>query len=320
MPALTSSTFQVEVFLSASDIPSPVMEALQGRAVDANCILPSIIKALEGNAPSVAGQDSKQFWIVCSSGRDVELVLSCTNNVIDTYPIFIVSLRQLSDGYLRPRIYEMVQKFLTVSPAARVFSIFAPHDVAQIFTQTWYEVTGIKSYPEPYYAAKLSYCTKDTFNNRSLTYNPAWELRPAEAADLPRVADLCRQFASTSEPFTLDEEEAYTEAEYLILSGQVWVHTVSDGRFTDIASIVAFTRNSETNATITKVYTNPDMRGMSQGKKSVALFVAHDNIAASKVYHNVGFVGLAGPSHSGSVAPSWTEVGFDESKVVLGHW
>ncbi len=43
---------------------------------------------------------------------------------------------------------------------------------------------------------------------------------------------------------------------------QVWVHRIrqqGEDR-SSIASIVAFTRNSDTLATITKVYTNPDYR------------------------------------------------------------
>ena len=56
-------------------------------------------------------------------------------------------------------------------------------------------------------------------------------------------------------------------------------------------------------------------------KKRVVLFVAHDNKPAAKVYHRVGFLGLAEDDQDplGVVEP-WTEIGFDRNKVDLGHW
>jgi hypothetical protein len=55
-------------------------------------------------------------------------------------------------------------------------------------------------------------------------------------------------------------------------------------------------------------------------KESVILFVAHNNLAANKVYRHVGFAGLdpdAGPVEGVS---SWLEIGFDRNWVELGHW
>ncbi|KAL0058355.1 hypothetical protein AAF712_014974 [Marasmius tenuissimus] len=296
-----TSSFSTTVYFKPSQGPNDIWDALKAHEVDANCVLPVMIEELPNMIKELALEHSgavprgaSQFWIV------------------------------------------MAEKLLDASSLERVFSVFAPDDIASIFAQKWSRLTGVNILPEPYYAAKLSYCTKDTFNRRSLTQNPAWDLRPARDEDLPPVAELCRQFAATCEPFILDEEGAYREAQYLIQSTQVWVHTVSTTHYTDITSIVAFTRNSENNATITKVFTNPEWRGYKcaqrlvarvcrellfhQGKKSVAIFVAHDNGAASKVYHNVGFGGLYPSSHGLSSAPGWTELDFDPAKVQLGHW
>ncbi|KAK1231787.1 hypothetical protein PQX77_005079 [Marasmius sp. AFHP31] len=335
MPAL-DNTFSIEIYRKPSWCPDDVWEALMAHEADANCILPTLVKALDQEHSGAVSRGANQFWIVCRSGQVIELVLSCTNNALGTYPIFIVALCQLSVGHLQPRIQAMAEKLSEVSLPERVYSVFAPDDIANIFAQKWSRITGITTIPEPYYAAKLAYCTKETLNRRTLTHNPAWDLRPARDEDLPGVAELCRQFAATSEPFTLDEEGAYREAQYLIQSNQVWVHTISTAHHTYIASIVAFTRNSENNATISKVFTNPEWRGYKcaqrlvarvckellfyQGKTTVALFVAHDNGAASKVYHNVGFGGLDPSSHSPSSAPGWTEFGFDRREVQLGHW
>ncbi|KAJ8079010.1 hypothetical protein PM082_013297 [Marasmius tenuissimus] len=338
-----TSSFSTTVYFKPSQVPNDVWDVLKAHEVDANCVLPVMIEELPNMIKELALEHSgavprgaSQFWIVCRSGQVVELVLSCTNNAMGAYPIFIVALCQLSVNHLQSRIQVMAEKLLDASSLERVFSVFAPDDIASIFAQKWSRLTGVSILPEPYYATKLSYCTKDTFNRRGLTQNPAWDLRPASDEDLPGVAELCRQFAATSEPFILDEEGAFKEAQYLIQSTQVWVHTVSTTHYTDIASIVAFTRNSENNATLTKVFTNPEWRGYKcaqrlvarvcrellfhQGKKSVAIFVAHDNGAASKVYHNVGFGGLYPSSHGLSSASGWTELGFDPAKVQLGHW
>ena len=52
----------------------------------------------------------------------------------------------------------------------------------------------------------------------------------------------------------------------------------------------------------------------------MVLFVAHDNVAASKVYHRVGFAGLDKSSRRAEGVNSWLEIGFDRDTVELGHW
>jgi len=121
----------------------------------------------------------------------------------------------------------------------------------------------------------------------------------------------------------------------LVQNQLIWVHHIQrrdDGK-SGIASIVAFTRNSETNATISKVFTNPDWRRLGcaerlvrrvtrellRTKKTVTLYVGIGNPAAN-VYHRVGFVGLDNESDPIEGVENWTEIGFDRSKVQLGHW
>jgi hypothetical protein len=50
------------------------------------------------------------------------------------------------------------------------------------------------------------------------------------------------------------------------------------------------------------------------------LYVAHDNVAAAKVYHRVGFVGLDDKDCAAEGVESWLEIGFDRAVVKLGHW
>ena len=55
-------------------------------------------------------------------------------------------------------------------------------------------------------------------------------------------------------------------------------------------------------------------------KEKVILFVAHDNVAANKVYDRVGFVGLNKEAGSSPLVRPWLEIGFDRDLVHLGHW
>lgn len=154
------------------------------------------------------------------------------------------------------------------------------------------------------------------------------------------------------DPFLLSMEQATREATMLVHKGQLWVHTISRPDLPEeIASIVAVTRESESCAAITKVFTNIKWRSrrcaerlvrrvckqyvfkytlhdclltflllsllIAARKESVVLYVAHDNPAANKVYHRVGFAGL---DPKGPVADSWLEIGFDKNAVALGHW
>lgn len=57
-----------------------------------------------------------------------------------------------------------------------------------------------------------------------------------------------------------------------------------------------------------------------ESKESVVLYVAHNNPAAAKVYHRVGFVGLCDEERSTDSVDNWLELGFDRGLVDLGHW
>ncbi len=145
----------------------------------------------------------------------------------------------------------------------------------------------------------------------------------------------------------------------LIRHRKVWVHTINlPGREEDIASIVAVTRESASVSAITKVFTNENWRGKrcaerlvrhvtktyvdssfplspfvsdwlnyslldKYNKESVVLYVGDTN-PARKVYQRVGFSDTTGEalcSDKGQFKRGdWLELGFDQSKVNLGHW
>ncbi|KAJ7579311.1 hypothetical protein C8J56DRAFT_796606 [Mycena floridula] len=340
MPVSTSEPF-VTLYDSASSIPEPILGFLRSSACNSNVVLPHILKM---KAAEKAGQSvpPNQLWLTSSSSNTLEFILSCTTNALGDYPIFITTsmpYSQLTEAYLEPRLRQLAEVLARNVPHRRVFSVFAPEIIASIFVPQWTQLTGIESYSNPYYHAKLTFLSRGTrsLNKQMTTMSNdqiIYELRPAVSRDLRAVAELCLGFSQEGEPFVLTEEKAVKEATLLIQNKQVWVHCVKR-RNTDveeIASLVAFTRVSEDVATITKVYTNPRWRSrgcaerlvrrvskhLIASKQQVALYVAFDNAAANHVYRKVGFLGLDGTPVEG-VDP-WMEIGFDQTKTSLGYW
>jgi len=335
MPVPTSN-FSVSVYDSPQQFPRLVWDTLKAHPRAANVILPHAEEALSTKLEG-------ECWIICSSfespSESIDFVLSCTEGPMGSYPIFIMSTRpssQLDEKYLLPRLSLLVRALHSTVSISRVYSLFAPHPVAAMFTDLWVDHTGVPFVPDPYYAATFTFCTKDTFNDQAITILPSlkYDTRPAIESDIQDIADLCYGFASVSEPFVLTREESFREATLLVRNNQVWVHQIQRGDETpELASIVCMTRQSAAVAAITKVYTNPKWRKLGcaerlvrrvckyllKTKESVVLYVAHNNNAA-KVYHRVGFVGLDEKDCSVEGVEPWLEVGFDRNFVKLGHW
>ncbi|KAF9448262.1 hypothetical protein P691DRAFT_792720 [Macrolepiota fuliginosa MF-IS2] len=295
------------------------------------------------DAPSVPSW----AWVVCSSrtesgGVAVEFVLSVTEGCLDSYPLFMFTTlptHHLTQEFVEPRMEQMVMALLRNVPVKRVYAVYGPDLLARVFARNWTQITGIQNLAHsPYYAAKLSFCTRQTFRNRAMALRAdlTYEIRPADNNDIRDVAECCGGFADDSAPYSLTWDGAIREATFLVGHHQVWIHRIAQKGTSrsEIASIVAFTRNSETNATITKVYTNPKWRRLGcaerlvrkvceyllQSKVTVSLFVAHDNPGAALVYSRVGFVGLGPQEGFVPGVEGWTEIGFDRNFVQLGHW
>jgi predicted GNAT family acetyltransferase len=125
------------------------------------------------------------------------------------------------------------------------------------------------------------------------------------------------------------------------------VHEIKEGGETDIASIVAATRQSDTVAAITKVYTPEKWSRKGRAERlvrrvcreyelstmrsyydadfcstrllktheQVVLYVGSDKNSAQKLYNRVGFQDLCKKTPE-----RWLEIGFDKAEVELGHW
>ncbi|KAF7295957.1 N-acetyltransferase domain-containing protein [Mycena kentingensis (nom. inval.)] len=339
MPVTTSQPYAV-TYRNAEELPESVWKALHADACASNIVLPIAQKQL-------ARKDAflrDQVYIAAFSLGAVDLILSATDGDNGKYPIFIYTPphpQSRNATWLAPRLELLAHALYAAVSTRRVYSVFAPDIVASTFVRIWTRMTGIHPEPTPYYHAMISYCTRQSLVNpqRQLTLLPGFvlDIRPAAERDLDAVAQLCHEFAADSEPFVLTPARARAEAQGLIRQRQVWVHTM---RRTDepyereeVACICAFTRNSESVAAITKVYTPKEWRrrGCAERlvrrvvkhllatKASVALYVGHDN-PARWVYHKVGFLGLAHDEASYEGVESWIEIGLDRSKVDLGHW
>ncbi|KAG8980544.1 hypothetical protein FRB90_007651 [Tulasnella sp. 427] len=297
----------------------------------------------KSSSPTSPVLKDEQFWLSVwtSRGRQpakLDLVLSCTTGPIGKYPIFLYSNvpdDELTSEWVVPRIELLVKHLRSTAGFKRVFSVFGPVPLTRAFVSSWMDATSAVPVDDPYYAAKHTFCTRATLSAEPNPLPSNHVLRLAEPSDLARCAELCFGFAAGSEPFVLSEEDATREAKGYIAARQMYVYNVVDERTGEVetASIVCVTRSSLNVAAITKVYTNPMHRGqkcaeklvrfvshalLNEGKKSaVVLFVAHDNLAAEKVYDRVGFQGLCGKPRPEGVS-DWVEIGFE--KTELGHW
>ncbi|KAF8330793.1 uncharacterized protein EI90DRAFT_3016628 [Cantharellus anzutake] len=287
-----------------------------------------------------------------SSSPSLDLVATITHSEIDNLPIFLWSstdTSQLTKSYLAPRFNVIVRSMLSQIPATRVFSVFGPNILTKSFAAAWTAATGSHPYPRPYYEAALTFVTRETLREEDKT-RPARQrypflIRRATLADIPAVADQCYEFAYGSD-FELSPDDSVREASIYVKRGQMYVCEVElpNGE-RHMASICAVTRNTARNATISKVHTSSGFRSMGYAETlvrrvchrllhekesrfgrapldfepydAVALYVAHENIAASTVYDRVGFQGLRGKARPHGVEDV-LELGFENS--IKGYW
>lgn len=188
MPGLTHS---IEVHKQAADIPRDVLDALRRSERDANVILPTILHSLGAERPG-------QVWVVCRSGPHIQFILSCTEGYMGAYPIFIMTTLpyvELTPAFIHTQMVLMAKALKPAVPVHRVYSVFSATPISRVFAGIWSELTGVALVHQPYYAAKLSYCTIHSLVDGS---DLGCELRPAESRDTMKIAELCYEFAYDS--------------------------------------------------------------------------------------------------------------------------
>ncbi|KAJ8517526.1 hypothetical protein ONZ45_g5311 [Pleurotus djamor] len=277
--AVTAAPF-ARFYDRVSAIPPYVWDGLQKNEWYTNTILPHLLKRLKWESDGYAAKAfDGEFWITCStptsasssssSEAALDLMLSCTNGPVGKYPIFIATTHphsSLSPDFLQERMAAIVDLLCQKTHPSRVYSVYAPKPISEAFAKEWSIRTGIRCEPEPYYDARVSYCTKGAFVDTPIkASNQRLEFRRADERDLVRVAELCYGFASESPPFEHTQESSEVESRALISHRLAWILLADD----QIVSLVAVTRNSAAVATITKVYTPPAFRGHKYAEKLV---------------------------------------------------
>ncbi|KAF8323778.1 hypothetical protein DL93DRAFT_2049515 [Clavulina sp. PMI_390] len=303
--------------------------------------------------------ENRQFWLTlwsfpspASTEPSLDLILSCTASHIANLPIFLwcsYETSTLTPEYLVPRMTLLVQHLAELVPYERVFSVFAPNLLTKSFAQLWTSKTGANAIAQPYYSAALTYVTRNTLTPTRASRVPSlpplpFVLRQAHRGDAAQVASHCFEFAEDSD-FPIDRPGSIREALHYINNRQMWVCAVEVNGHEEIASIVAVTRNTLRNATITKVHTAATHRKRGYAEslvrhvcehllfdtnifrrhaldhtgpyEAVSLYVAHDNVAAATVYDRVGFAGLLGKPRPSGVEDV-LELGFEGA--IKGYW
>jgi len=203
MPALTTD-LNVLVCQKARDVPDFVLESLQLHEVNANVILPTLIKCCEKE--NSGGVIKDHLWIVVYKNTgdsfEVKVVVSCTDGLIGKYPIFLFSplpSDSHQDRLMLPSLTLAARElFLNVSPR-RVYSVFGPEVLSRTFAGIWTTNTNIQLAQDPYYySCKISYLTLGTLIEKELPLasDQTGYLRPAVQTDVEGVARLNFLFAA----------------------------------------------------------------------------------------------------------------------------
>jgi len=149
-----------------------------------------------------------QLWIIIfTSGRqpEVKLIASCTDGLTGNYPIFIftpIPTQRIEHDktILSSELNILIRELLANVDRRRVYSVFALERLSRMFASLWMEATNIPVLRDPYYEAKISFLTAQTFKRHDppLPPNETCNLRPAVRADREQVARLCYEFAAES--------------------------------------------------------------------------------------------------------------------------
>ncbi|KAI9463421.1 hypothetical protein HD554DRAFT_2027169 [Boletus coccyginus] len=342
------SACQAHAYHHASDLPEEVWGALFQNEAAANVILPFATKA----SAFPRGGDNDQLWIALyDETRNVEFVSSCTKGPLGNYPIFIVASKssaQIAQEEERGRdiadsLLPLVLCLLKEVPPQRVFSVFSITRVAEKFAAIFEayirrEYSNILALRDPYYDATFTFCTRETLSE-SLDFafpreseDITVDIRRADPSHLEEIKVLCKKWSESLPLYILDDERAELEARILIANQQVWVCIVQkDGQESEIACLVATTRESDNVAAVTRVFTAERWRGRGYAarllhrvcqdillrKKRVVLYVA-ESAPSRKVYHKIGFHGLGPQIEQAEDVERWVEIGFNGT--ALGYW
>lgn len=186
----TSSSLDHFTCTRATDFPPFAWDALRRHDVNANVILPILLKRLKEEHAGIPVRD--QLWIVVytPTSHDVKLILFCTDSLTGKYPVFLFTptpqpvIHSDPDTYpaLRIAALELCQLH-----SDRVYSVFGPEILCRTLVTLLSDYTRIPVDP-------VQTLVDDTSHLHQLVMG---EMCPAERKDLDSVAALCFEFATT---------------------------------------------------------------------------------------------------------------------------
>jgi hypothetical protein len=213
MPSVSSR--QVEVAYKASELSVAARKALEGVPVEASVILPTFNKCLELDKAGRSPLD--HLWIaIYSRLGTVALVLSCTDGYMGAYPVFIVNTSPINDNDFASYIHQSALTLQRHVPIERVYSVFGPIKITQLFCGMWTQLTGVQAEKYPYYDAKISCLRRRESLQQPVTplESSTSEVGLATQADILAIAESCYAFASDYVSHRLPSV-SYSSAKYL---------------------------------------------------------------------------------------------------------
>lgn len=353
MPQDNQSTISTSVYHSAGAFLADTESHLHSQDMACNTILP-LAQRYRARGGSRITPSSDNIWLASWTSRPskrivLDFVLAVVRSPIGkTLPVFIHSTRPTSSidtATIYDHVKHMVDTLAAVVPRRRVFAVFAPTPITYAFTQCWSAHTGAMPINIPFYAAALTYVTRDTLTSSEATIRRLqskgrrqlpYILQLATLNDLDDVATLCKAFADDAETYPISIADARREARAYIDAGEMYgCYVEAEDGTQKLISIAAVARYSGRNATITKVHTDRDFQrcsyaevlvrfvcetllyGPQHSYDVVSLFAAFENKPANITYDRVGFVGLMGKLRPDDV-DAYLEIGFEDAD--MGFW
>jgi len=160
----------------ATDFPTFALDALRRHEVNANVILPIHLKCLKQEQAGNSVRD--HLWVVVYTpiSYDVKLIMSCTDGPTGKYPVFLFTPTPYAAIHSDPNTYSALHvaavELCKALPSQlhRVYSVFGPEILCRTFVTLWSNHVGVPIDPVPYYQAKISYLTSETFVDEKPRY------------------------------------------------------------------------------------------------------------------------------------------------------
>lgn len=141
-------------------------------------------------------------WSTSPQGvAHLEIALACHRAGQHELPVFVWATQPKmlsSSQWLAPRVAALADHLASCVPPTRVFSVFGMTALVRAFSKHWTSLTGFTVEPQPFYAAYLTYCTKETLTEPNADLPFGHVIRRGLMCDIEDIARLGKVFADDS--------------------------------------------------------------------------------------------------------------------------